>query len=142
MPTRGFISHLDLNVQTPSESIRFYALLLETLGFEQTELTDSARASWRLIADSGAHFEIEIRHSRGQPQSPSHVRDDPGIDHLAFHAESTSDVDAIHQVLISNGYVVDEPPRLYDYSPGYYAVAFDDPDGIRLEVVFDPSANP
>ncbi len=37
---------------------------------------------------------------------------------------------------------VAEPPTTYDYAPGYYAVAFDDPDGIRLEVVYDPTTNP
>jgi hypothetical protein len=37
---------------------------------------------------------------------------------------------------------VADPPAEYDYTPGYYAVAFDDPSGIRLEVVHDPSTNP
>lgn len=142
MPTRGFINHLDLNIAEPSASIPFYEVLLTALGFERTETVEPERASWRLVADNGAHFEIEVRPPRGEPLSSRHRRNDPGIDHLAFHAESRADVDSIFERLTESGYVVDEPPRLYDYSPGYYAVGFDDPDEIRLEVVFDPATNP
>lgn len=142
VPTRGFISHLDLNVTEPSVSIRFYDLLLRGLGFGRTELAEPDRASWRLVADGGAHLEIEVRLPRGAPASSRHVRNDPGIDHLAFHAESVADVDNVFELLTAHGFAVDEPPRKYDYTPDYYAVGFDDPDGIRLEVVFDPGTNP
>lgn len=141
MPIRGFVNHLDLNVGNPSASIEFYDKLLVGLGFVRTaqDLTD--RASWRLDADFGPHFEIEVRPSRSAPTPARHVRNDPGIDHLAFNAESEADVNAVFELLTEHGYPVDEPPRTYDYSPGYYAVGFDDPDGIRLEVVFDPTTN-
>ena len=39
-------------------------------------------------------------------------------------------------------YDVADPPAEYDSTPGCYAVAFDDPDRIRLEVVHEPAANP
>ncbi len=142
MPTRGFFSHVDLNVMNPPASITFYDTLLVGLGYERRELAESDRASWRIVANNGAHFEIEIRPPRGASGSIRHVRNDPGIDHLAFHAESQADVDSIFDLLTGSGYAVDEPPRTYDYSPGYYAIGFDDPDGIRLEVVFDPNTNP
>lgn len=51
-------------------------------------------------------------------------------------------MNSIYQLIIESGYVVDEPPRTYDYSPNYYAVGLDDQDGIRLEVVFDARSNP
>ena len=142
VPTRGFISHLDLNVSNPSASIAFYEVLLNALGYERIELAEPERARWRLIADDGAHFEIEVRTPRGTPGSSRHRRQNPGIDHLAFHAASRAEVNAIFDLLTGHGYHVDEPPREYDYSPGYYAIGFDDPDGIRLEVVFDPVTNP
>ncbi len=31
-----------------------------------------------------------------------------------------------------------DPPGEYDYTPGYYAVFFADPDGLKLEVVHEP----
>ena len=141
MSTRGFISHLDLNVSHPEESIRFYALVLGHLGFERHDI-DEGRAWWSLRHADGAVFGIEVR----PPAEPSprlrHERYSPGIDHLAFHAASRDDVDALHAGLIDAGFAVADPPAEYDYTPGYYAVAFDDPSGIRLEVVHDPSGNP
>ncbi len=71
-----------------------------------------------------------------------HERYGPGIDHLAFQADSRADVDAVFGLLTNAGYEIADPPGEYDYSPGYYAVAFDDPNGIRLEVVHDPATNP
>ena len=129
MSVRGFVSHLDLSVRDPAVSIEFYDTLLICLGFVRTALERPDRASWRLDAESGPHFEIEVRAPRGTPMSARHVREDPGIDHLAFHAESEADVNTVFELLTENGYRVDEPPRTYDYSPGYYAVGFDDPDG-------------
>ena len=142
MPTRGFVSHLDLNVVSPTISIQFYDALLTGLGYQRNELAEPDRASWRLTDEGGLHFEIEVRSARGPSDASRHVRNDPGIDHLAFHADSPADVDSIFELLTTSGFVIDEPPRTYDYSPGYYAIGFDDPDGIRLEVVFDPSTNP
>ena len=37
-----------------------------------------------------------------------------------------------------NGGRVTDPPREYDYVPGYYAAFFTDPDGLKLEVVHLP----
>ena len=33
---------------------------------------------------------------------------------------------------------IESGPAEYDYSPGYYAVFFYDPDGLKLEVVHQP----
>ena len=51
-------------------------------------------------------------------------------------------MDNLHATLIGAGYPVADPPAEYNYTPGYYAIAFDDPDGIRIEVVYEPEANP
>ncbi len=34
---------------------------------------------------------------------------------------------------------IESGPREYDYSPGYFAVFFHDPDGIKLEIVHVPT---
>ncbi len=36
------------------------------------------------------------------------------------------------------GAEIESEPREYDYTPGYYAVFFRDPDGIKLEVLHRP----
>ena len=41
--------------------------------------------------------------------------------------------------LHDRGAVIESGPEEYDYSPGYYAVFFYDPDQIKLEIVHRPS---
>lgn len=141
MAVRGLISHLDLNVSDPNRSLPFYALVLEYLGLQRVDVATD-RSVWTQQLESGATWGIEIRPPRETPPRTRHERYVPGIDHLAFHAESRSDVDTLYAALLDAGYAVADPPAEYDYSLGYYAVAFDDPDGIRLEVVHEPTANP
>jgi catechol 2,3-dioxygenase-like lactoylglutathione lyase family enzyme len=141
MATRGFLSHLDLNVADPRTSIEFYDLVLGHLGFERHDIDDT-RAWWSLTYAGGAVLGIEIRSPAHRAPRDTHERYSPGIDHLAFHATSRADVDALDRKLAAHGHAVAEPPAEYDYTPGYYAVAFDDPSGIRLEVVHDPATNP
>lgn len=43
-----------------------------------------------------------------------------------------------HDFLPAIGAKVLEPPAEYSYTPGYYAVFFTHPDGIKLEVVLEP----
>jgi glyoxylase I family protein len=64
----------------------------------------------------------------------------PGLHHLAFTATSRQQVDEFYQLLLKlNAHIVDAPTE-YDYSPGYYAVFFRDPDNIRIEFVYVPSS--
>jgi glyoxylase I family protein len=138
---RGLISHLDLNVSDATRSLPFYAVVLEHLGLRSFPVS-AHRCIWGQELSDGVWWGIEIRPPREAPPRTRHERYAPGIDHLAFHAESRSDVDDLYAKLIAAGYTVADPPTEYDYTPGYYAVAFDDPDGIRLEVVYEPKANP
>ncbi len=141
MAVRGLISHIDLNVMGGTESIELYALVLGHLGFERHDLAED-RAWWSVTYPGGGVLGIEVRPPASTPPRDRHERYAPGIDHLAFHAESRDDVDALESALVDAGYAIAEPAREYDYTPGYYALAFDDPSGIRLEVVHEPAANP
>jgi catechol 2,3-dioxygenase-like lactoylglutathione lyase family enzyme len=154
MPVRGLVSHIDLNVSDPTRSIPFYGRVLEHLGFERAwveppegrvtleDVQAGDRCGWHLRYADGAVLGIEVRPPALPPPRRAHERYAPGLDHLALHAASRADVDELHAVLVAAGVIVAEPPREYDYAPGYYAVAFDDPDGVRLEVVHDPTTNP
>ena len=155
MPVRGIVSHIDLNVSDPSRSIPFYARVLEYLGMQRfwvnppdgrvapEDATRSDRCAWWALYHGGAVFGLEIRPPAFDPPRQVHERYSPGLDHLAFHASSREDVNGLYALLQSAEVPVSDPPREYpEYSPGYYAVAFDDPDGIKLEVVYEPGTNP
>jgi catechol 2,3-dioxygenase-like lactoylglutathione lyase family enzyme len=85
----------------------------------------------------GGFFTIALKAAHPERRTAAHDRHAPGLHHLAFHADSRADVDDFHFV-VGIGATVLDPPAEYDYTPGYYAVFFADPDGIKLEVVFEP----
>ena len=58
---------------------------------------------------------------------------------MAFRAETRAQIDALGRDIPAMGGTILDPPREYpDYVPGYYAVFFADPDGIKLELVHIP----
>lgn len=55
-------------------------------------------------------------------------------------------VDALHEWIVRASGAVLDPPADYSgregYSEGYYAAFFADPDGVELEVVYEPLTDP
>ena len=78
--------------------------------------------------------------TRSKAQSPplAYDRYSPGLHHLAFEAMSRAAVDERADWLGSVGAEIESEPQEYGYIPGYYAVFFYDPDGIKLEIVHIP----
>ena len=133
-PARGFPNHVDLTVSDLERSVAFYDSLLTNLGFVRSTGYAGEVPNWTR-ADGGATFSIGLHAAR---RRMPHDRYAPGLHHLAFHAGSRDEVDAVHELVRSTGAAVLDPPAEYDYTPGYYAVFFADPDGLKLEVVFEP----
>ena len=132
----GAINHIALSVSDIERSESFYNALLGFLGYEQGEKTEQ----FILWASSNAVITI----SPSNPESPNkhHDRYSPGLDHLAFSADSREDVDRLYQYLVERGVEILEPPTQYSYMPSYYAVLFLDPDGIKLELIHIPNRPP
>ena len=63
-----------------------------------------------------------------------------GLHHLCLRARSREDVDRCAALLKQIGAKIVRGPLEGTWSPGYYYVLFEDPDGIRLEVNFVPGA--
>ena len=60
--------------------------------------------------------------------------------HVCFDVASRELVNERARWLAAQGATIEGPPREYDYTPGYYAVFFHDPDGIKLELLHRPGA--
>ena len=153
MSIRGPLSHIDLSVGDPDRSVPFYAAFFEALGFrrlrsEHPEFTGERprRAAWFVRYAGGGVFGIEVRPATPESRSRIHDRYAPGLHHLAFHAESRAAVDEVHARVVRAGGKVLDPPADYSgregYTEGYYAAFFADPDGVKLEVVYEPLTNP
>ena len=135
---RGSLSHVDLTVIDLKRSTDFYDRVLGRLGFRQLDEAGAGAPCWGLSDPAGGFFSIALQAARGPGRTIKHDRYAPGLHHLAFHADSRSDVDEFHDYLVGVGVTILDPPAGYDYTPGYYAVFFADPDGIKLEFVFEP----
>lgn len=134
---RGRFHHIDLNVTDLEASKRVYAPVLEFMGYVQVKDQPDG-AEWDVGAEgSGASLGLIVC----DPSLRDHVhrRYAPGLHHLAWRAESRADVDALHRLLLDHGIkVLDAPAHYPQYSGDYYAVFFEDPDGMKLEYVYAP----
>ena len=59
------------------------------------------------------------------------------LHHVAFEAPSRA-VDERAEWVRTQDVELESEPQEYTYSPGYYAVFFFDPDGLKLEIVHVP----
>jgi glyoxylase I family protein len=134
---RGGFHHLDLNVTDLEASKRVYGLVLEFLGY--TRVKDEDGHEWDLRVGDGCGASLGLRLCDPALAGHVHRRYAPGFHHLAWRAESRDDVDRLYALLVEHGIKVLDPPAHYpEYSGDYYAVFFEDPDGMKLEVVHAP----
>ena len=126
------IDHLYVSVSDLSASERFYDPVMQALGF---------RKGTRAIGgEPHAHYFNRVMQYTLRP-AHSGAAADPyrtgSLHHLCFQVPDAAAVDEAHRRLRALA-VEASAPRLYpEYRPDYYATFFEDPDGIRLEIVCD-----
>jgi glyoxylase I family protein len=130
------VHHVDLVVSSILRSLPFYRELLEPLGWHRVGEVEGERGEtiWYL---SGAESSIGLREAQ-TPADGSYDRYRIGLHHLALEAPSRFVVDERADWLRARGAEIESGPEEYSYVPGYYAVFFYDPDGIKLEIVHVP----
>ena len=130
------VHHVDLVVSSIERSLPFYRNLLGPLGWHGVAETKGERGEtlWYLW---GPGSSIGIREAQSESAVP-HDRYQVGLHHLALEAATRSAVDERADWLRSQGAEIESGPEEYWYQPGYYAVFFYDPDGIKLEIVHIP----
>lgn len=136
----GGFHHIDLNVVDLAASSRVYGAFLEFLGYRMVRNDDDC-CEWDLLPTEQQPFgaSLGIKCCSKDDREHAHRRYAPGLHHLAWRAESREQVDLWHEKLVELGIKVLDPPASYpEYSGDYYAVFFEDPDGIKLELVHAP----
>ncbi len=129
------VHHFQIQVSNIQKSAVFYGELLGRLGFTQV-LEMERMVEWQkegtriILAQCPKRFLVDGYH-----------RKRVGLNHIAFRASSRAAVDELYR----NFLLPKKIPILYsgpkewkDYDPGYYAVYFEDPDRIKLELVYVP----
>lgn len=131
---RGGFNHMTLSVSDLAGcEARFYAPVLSELGYDKVEDRPGQYTVWFNAAAVSA---ISLSQAERQLDGPFD-RYKPGFHHCAFWADSPTDVDVFHRRLLDwNVRVLDAPAAYPDYGPGYYAVFFSDPDGLKFEFTY------
>ena len=136
------LDHIDLVVSDFDHSLAFYRGLLRPLGWSWEGEIEGERGE-RVVYLGGKPPERDVVISIRERQSDAH--DTPydryaiGVHHVAFRAPSREAVDERADWARNEGVTLESEPQEYGYTPGYYAVFFPDPDGIKLEVVHKPA---
>jgi glyoxylase I family protein len=130
------VHHVDLVVSSIERSLLFYRDLLGPLGWHGVSETEGERGEtiWYLW---GAGSSIGLREAQSPSEGP-YDRYRVGLHHLALEASSRSVVNERAEWLRAQGAEIESGPEEYSYLPGYYAVFFYDPDGVKLEIVHVP----
>jgi catechol 2,3-dioxygenase-like lactoylglutathione lyase family enzyme len=130
------VHHVDLVVSSIERSLPFYRELLGPLGWHRLSEVEGERGE-TIFYIEGPGCQIGLREA--QSESDAYDRYRVGLHHLAFEAFSRAGVDERAEWLRANGMLLESEPQEYTYSPGYYAVFFYDPDGLKLEILHTPA---
>jgi glyoxylase I family protein len=132
----GGVHHVDLVVSSIERSLPFYRELLGPLGWHGISEVEGERGEtiWYL---SGPVTSIGLREEQSGDGAYDRYR--VGLHHIAFEATSRAVVDERADWLRSVDAVIESDAQEYTYSPGYYAVFFYDPDGMKLEILHVPA---
>ena len=129
----GRVHHVIVNVKDLDRSRPFYDWLMPRLGYA---------TSWAQEGGVGflsPHGSFWIKAADPRFAADAFHKDRVGLCEIAFAAMSRDEVDALGHALVERGVTVLHAPREYpEYVPGYYAVFFADPDGLKLELVHIP----
>ncbi|WP_342527701.1 VOC family protein [Chryseomicrobium sp. FSL W7-1435] len=128
--SKGVLHHIELYVSDLEQSTEFWGWLLEELGYELFQSWESGR-SWKL----GETYLVFVQTEERFLDVPYH-RCRVGLNHLAFHGTSRQHIDEMTEKLKERGVSIlytDKHP--YAGGENYYAVFFEDPDRLKVELV-------
>jgi GNAT superfamily N-acetyltransferase len=128
-PTAGGVHHVELWVPNLHRAAKSWGWLLRALGYEPFQHWPGGR-SWRL----GDHY-VVIEQSEAL-SATAHDRLSPGMNHIAFHAGTCDDLDALLVDVTDNGWKLLFADR-HPFAGGehHYAAYLEDPDGFEVELV-------
>ncbi|MEH7386029.1 VOC family protein [Bacillus sp. JJ1521] len=124
------LHHVEIYVSNLEKSNVFWGWFLTELGYQKYQEWDSG-VSWKYGETYLVFVQVEERFA----DVPYH-RCRVGLNHLAFHARSKEHVDEVTQMLREKGIPIlyaDRTP--YAGGKDYYAIYFEDPDRIKVELV-------
>lgn len=128
--TFGAIHHFEINVSNLDSSVNFWGWLLDLLGYKAHQSWPKGR-SWILGDTYFVIVQTELTHL-----DQKYHRKKTGLNHVAFHVNSYDDVINFSQLIAEKGYnILYKDKHPFAGGENYCAVYFEDPDGIKVELV-------
>lgn len=126
----GQLHHVELYVTDLAASVEFWDWLLAELGYVRFQQWDQG-VSWKrrdtyiVLVQTASEF-LDVPYHRRRT----------GLNHLAFHARSRRQVDDIaHELQRRGAPILYEDRELHGGGEAPYAIYFEDPNRIKLELV-------
>jgi glyoxylase I family protein len=133
------VDHIDLVVSSLERSLIFYRGFLGRLGYVREGAIRGERGEVVVYLNRvDGPGSLGLRERQSDAHAIPYDRYAVGVHHIAFAASSRSLVDECAAWLREHGATIESAPREYGYTPGYYALFFHDPDGIKIELVHQP----
>ncbi|KIL42746.1 hypothetical protein KP77_33760 [Jeotgalibacillus alimentarius] len=124
------LHHVELYVSNLKKSTEFWGWLLEELGYELFQEWENGR-SWKYSET----YLVFVQTEDAYMDVPYH-RKRTGLNHLSFHADSRKHVDQLTDQLKAKGIsILYEDRHPFAGGENHYAVFFEDPDRMKVEVV-------
>jgi len=124
------LHHVEMNVSDLHKARVFYDFLLSKLGYKLYQEWEKG------FSYLHGHTYLVFVQTEEKHTGTSFHRGRTGLNHLAFHGESREQIDSLTKELEERGVPILYKDR-HPYAGGkdYYAVFFEDPDRIKLEIV-------
>jgi catechol 2,3-dioxygenase-like lactoylglutathione lyase family enzyme len=124
------LHHLEIYVSNLKISHAFWSWFLNELGYEPYQ-TWKDGFSYKLD-----DFYLVFVQTETDYLKAGYHRKHIGLNHLAFHAQSRAEVDRLTQLIQKKGMTILYPERHPDkHDSATYALFFEDPDRIKVELV-------
>lgn len=132
---KSFVYHIQINVSEKKKSFPFYKELLALLGYK------ILFEKGPVLGMGNKTTDIWLIQTSVKFKSNKYHRKNTGLNHISFGVESKDDVDQITKDFIKLKNIrplYNSPKEFPEYEAGYYAVFFEDPDKIKLEITYKP----
>lgn len=126
------VFHLQINVSNPF-SLPFYKELLQYFEYKMIDEGDEQ------IGMSNGTVDFWIVKTEEKHQNKKFHRKGPGLNHIAFKVKKREEVGRFHKELLEKKEIkslYNAPRAFQDYAKNYDAFFFEDPERIKIEVVF------
>ncbi len=125
--------HIQLNISDASKSLPFYK---DFFNYMDYKIIDESPEH---IGVSNGTTDFWLIQTEEQHKNSGFHRKNTGINHLAFRLNSKEEVDTFVNDFLKPRNIdalYDSPKVFPEYGGEYYAVYFEDPDRIKIEVMF------